>query len=153
MTASEGEDWIAISASALSAADLTAWVTRANCGGVVTFSGTVRDHSAAHAGVEALEYETDEALAMARLYEVVGAARERWPDLGAVAAHHRVGRVELTETSVVVAVSAPHRGEAFDAARFIIDTLKSSVPMWKREVFEGGSAWSQEAVPIDDVPR
>ncbi|MFI5035607.1 MAG: molybdenum cofactor biosynthesis protein MoaE [Acidimicrobiales bacterium] len=153
MTPPANPDWIAITASPLSAAELTTWATRPDCGGVVTFSGTVRDHSSAHQGVEALEYETHEAMAEARLREIVAAGRVRWPDLGAVAVHHRVGHVDLGETAVVVVVSAPHRQEAFAAALFLIDTLKATVPMWKRELWEGGSAWSAEATPIQDVPR
>ena len=85
--------------------------------------------------------------------QIVAVARERWPSLGAIAIHHRIGRVELSETTVIVAVSSPHRSDAFDAARFSIDTLKQSVPMWKREFWEGGSAWSEETSPLLDIPH
>jgi molybdopterin synthase catalytic subunit len=113
----------------------------------------VRNHSRAHAEVLALEYETSAKLAEARLNEVVSVARERWPSLEAVAIHHRIGKVELSETTVVVAVSSPHRSDAFEAARFCIDALKETVPMWKREIWEGGSAWSEETSPLLDTPR
>jgi len=145
--------WVAISDSPLSAPDVTTWATRPGCGGVVVFSGTVRDHSSAHDGVEALEYETDETMAVRRINEIVDVARARWPDVGAVAVHHRIGRVDLGGTAVVVAVSAPHRQEAFAAALFIIDTLKECVPMWKRELWDGGSAWSEETQPLREIPR
>jgi molybdopterin synthase catalytic subunit len=100
-----------------------------------------------------LEYETDVKLAEARLAEVVGEARSHWTDLGAVAVHHRIGTVELGEPTVVVAVSSPHRLEAFEAAKYLIDTVKNCVPMWKREVWEGGSAWSEEAHDIVSVQK
>ncbi|MGD0853538.1 MAG: molybdenum cofactor biosynthesis protein MoaE [Acidimicrobiales bacterium] len=139
--------------SPLSSDELAAWVVRPNCGAVVTFSGVVRDHSRTRDGVLSLEYETSTELAEQRIHEIVAVARERWPSLEAIAIHHRIGRVELSETTVIVAVSSPHRGDAFDAARFSIDTLKETVPMWKREFWEGGSAWSEETSPLLDIPR
>jgi molybdopterin synthase catalytic subunit len=114
----------------------------------VTFSGIVRDHSSSRENVIALEYETNAAMAEQRLQDVIDEARKRWPALERVAVHHRIGRVELSVSTVVVAVSAPHRDVAFEAARFCIDALKASVPMWKRELWEGGSAWSDETSPI-----
>jgi molybdopterin synthase catalytic subunit len=144
---------VAVTEDPVSSDQLSAWVVRPNCGAVVTFSGVVRNHSRAHDDVFALEYETSIKLAEQRLNEIVAVARERWVSLEAVAIHHRVGRVELSETTVVVAVSSPHRSDAFDAARFCIDTLKETIPMWKRELWEGGSAWSEETSPLLDVPR
>jgi len=141
-------DWIAVTADPLDPDELAAWVIRPNCGAVVTFSGIVRDHSNSRVDVIALDYETVPELAERRLHEVVDEARRRWPTLERIALHHRIGRVELSVSTVVVAVSAPHRDVAFDAARYCIDALKASVPMWKREVWEGGSAWSDEAVPL-----
>jgi molybdopterin synthase catalytic subunit len=126
-------------------------VIQPNCGAVVTFSGVVRDHSTAREDVIALEYETVPELAERRLREIVDEARRRWPTLERVALHHRTGRVELSVSTVVVAVSAPHRDVAFDAARFCIDALKSSLPMWKKEVWDGGSAWSDDAATIGSV--
>ena len=143
---------IAVTNAARSASDLTAWATRPECGAVVTFCGTVRDHSADRTDIEALEYETDDALALNRLEQIAEAARARWPSVVAIAIHHRLGRIELTESSVVVAVSAPHRADAFDAARFCIDTLKSSVPIYKLDIWPGGSQWSLDVHPISDVP-
>jgi molybdopterin synthase catalytic subunit len=140
-----------ITAEPLSSDELSNWVIRPNCGGVVTFSGIVRDHSSSRENVIALEYDTDEELAERRLRDVVDVARKRWPALERVAIHHRIGRVELSVPTVVVAVSAPHRDVAFDAARFCIDALKASVPMWKRELWEGGSAWSDETSPIGNA--
>jgi molybdopterin synthase catalytic subunit len=141
-------DWVSVSPSELSAGDLSAWAIRHNCGAVVTFYGTTRNNSASHDEIEALEYETSEELAEKSILEIITAARTRWPAIGAVAIHHRTGRVSLSEAAVVVAVSSPHRQEAFEAAQFCIDTLKESVPMWKREIWRDGSAWSTDARTI-----
>jgi molybdopterin synthase catalytic subunit len=141
-------NWVAVTSDQLSLNDLTAWVARPNCGAVVTFSGVVRDNSSAREDVLALEYETSVELAEKRIHELIVEARVRWPSLEAVAIHHRIGRVELSDATVIVAVSSPHRDDAFEAARYCIDTLKVSVPMWKREIWEGGSAWSDDASPI-----
>ena len=148
MSSAPTSDWISITEHPLSPDELSSWVVRPNCGAVVTFSGIVRDHSSSRENVIALEYETNAAMAEQRLHDVVDEARKRWPTLERVAVHHRIGRVELSVSTVVVAVSAPHRDEAFEAARFCIDALKASVPMWKRELWEGGSAWSDETSPI-----
>jgi molybdopterin synthase catalytic subunit len=145
------QNWVLVTSEQLSLDTLINWATRADCGAIVSFSGIVRNGSSAHDNVRALEYETSEEMAEQRLGEVVDEARRRWPAIGAVGIHHRIGLVELSEITVVVVVSSPHRAEAFDAARYCIDTLKVSVPMWKREHFEGGSAWSQESSPIVNV--
>jgi molybdopterin synthase catalytic subunit len=148
MSSDPTSDWISITEHPLSPDELSNWVVRPNCGAVVTFSGIVRDHSSSRENVIALEYETNAVMAEQRLQDVVDEARKRWPALERVAVHHRIGRVELSVSTVVVAVSAPHRDVAFEAARFCIDALKASVPMWKRELWEGGSAWSDETSPI-----
>jgi len=144
-------DWILLTQDELSLDEAMAWATRANCGAIVTFSGIVRDHSGTKENVTALEYEADNDLADRRMREIACEARVRWPEIVAVALHHRVGMVALSEPSVLVVVASPHRGEAFEAARFCIDTLKRSVPMWKREYWPGGSAWSEETSPLLDV--
>jgi molybdopterin synthase catalytic subunit len=144
-------DWVSVASAPLSSADLTAWATRANCGAIVTFAGTVRDNSHDLENIEALEYETDIQMAEGRIVDIIAEARIRWPTLGAVAIHHRMGRVELSESAVVIVVSAPHREPAFEAAQFCIDAVKSCVPMWKRELWRGGSAWSEEGKAIMKV--
>ena len=128
-----------------------AWAERPYCGAVVLFTGTVRDHAEGRPGVTALEYEAYEEEVVPRLADIAGEARRRWPVLGRVAVLHRVGALDVGETSVLVAVSAPHRAEAFDAARFCIDTLKTTVPIWKRETWEGGSDWALCSHPVDEV--
>lgn len=144
-------DWVYVSSAPLSPDELTKWATRPHCGAVVTFCGTVRNTSTTGHDITSLEYETSSELAERRLAEVVSEARSRWPQLGAIAVHHRIGPVELGGTTVVVAVSSPHRDEAFEAAKYLIDTVKNCVPMWKREVWQGGSAWSEEAHSIVSV--
>lgn len=151
MTVSSIVDWVSVSSSPLSSDELVTWAVRPECGAVVAFCGTARSSSTTGHEIQALEYETSIDLAEARIAEVVASARTRWPEIGAVAIHHRVGVVALTEPAVVVVVSSPHRREAFEAAQFCIDTVKRCVPMWKRETWEGGSAWSAEAQPILSV--
>jgi molybdopterin synthase catalytic subunit len=127
------------------------WVVDPRCGGIVVFTGTARDHSTGRPGVTRLEYEAYEAQVVPRLDEIAKRARRQWPDLGRIVLLHRIGFVPLTEAAVVVAVSAPHRAAAFEAARFGIDTLKSTVPIWKREDWAEGTSWGREAQHIVDV--
>lgn len=143
-----GDDWTGLSDQVLPATEASAWVVQPSCGGVVVFTGTARDHSVGRDDVTRLEYEAYEEQVVPRLDEIAAAARERWPDLGRIVLLHRIGDVPLTEAAVVVAVSAPHRVEAFEAARFGIDTLKSTVPIWKREDWSEGTSWGREAQHI-----
>lgn len=147
--APEAREWITLGASPLPLEATTRWVVEPSCGGVVTFFGTVRDHAEGRPGVSHLEYEAYEEAAVARMAAIAAEARTRWPALGRIALHHRVGRVELGELAVVVAVAAPHRAEAFEAARFCIDTVKATVPIWKYETWDGGAAWSDCATPLE----
>lgn len=140
----------------LSVADAAQWVTQAQCGAIVTFSGTTRDHSLApdgsgRTGVQRLEYEAYEQPAMDRMTRIAMAACARWPDTGRIWIAHRLGQVDTTATSVVVAVSAPHRPEAFAAARFAIDQVKATVPIWKREYWDDGQAWASDATEITEI--
>jgi molybdopterin synthase catalytic subunit len=132
-------------------AEAVSWATRPDCGGLVLFSGTARDHAEGRPGVERLEYEAYDAQVVPRLAAVADEARARWPAVGRIALLHRTGVLAVGESAVVVVVSAPHRAEAFDAARFCIDTLKRSVPIWKRETWADGESWGLEAQHIVDV--
>lgn len=131
--------------------DVHDWCVRPDCGAVVVFSGTVRDHAEHRTGVVELEYEAYEEQVEPRLEAIAHEMRSRWPDLGRVALAHRHGVLGLGEVSVVVGVSSPHRPEAFEAARFGIDTLKATVPIWKREVWDGGEDWGLASQDITDV--
>ncbi len=148
MNSTPTSDWVSVTPSPLVPDELSTWVSRPSSGAIVTFCGTVRNSSTTGHDIVSLEYETSEELAQRRIHDVIGVARSRWPSLGGVAIHHRVGHIELGGVAVVVAVSSPHREEAFAAAKFCIDAVKKSVPMWKREVWEGGSTWSEEASDI-----
>jgi molybdopterin synthase catalytic subunit len=146
-----GEDWLALVPAALPTAEASAWVVRPDCGATVTFTGTARDHAPGRPGVHRLEYEAYDGPALARLEALVAEVRRRWPRVGRVALLHRTGVVDLGEAAVVVAVSSPHRAEAFEAARFAIDELKRTVPIWKREAWDGGESWGLEAQHLTEV--
>lgn len=149
------DSWVDLCDAPLPVEDVRRWATTPECGAVVVFTGVVRDHSEGRTGVTALTYEAWREQALDRLAAVAAAARSRWPDLGRVGLLHRLGDVALAEPTVVVAVGAPHRAEAFDAARFCIDTLKESVPVWKREHWPGGSGWAaadHEVRPVGGTP-
>jgi len=107
-------------------------------GAVVTFLGVVRDHNQGRR-VRYLEYEAYEAMALHRLRAIARETEERFGVRVAVA--HRLGRLEVGETALVVAVGAPHRGPAFEACRQVVERLKQEVPIWKKEHFEGGAVW------------
>jgi len=144
-------DWIAVTREPLPVDAARAWATTPGSGAVVVFLGVVRDHSEGREGVERLTYEAYEEVAVARLGDVAREARTRWPELERVALLHRLGDLELTEASVAVVVSSPHRAEAFDAARYCIDTLKETVPIWKQEHWADGADWSASAQPVRAV--
>jgi len=131
-----------LSESALDPGALIAEATDPACGGLGVFVGTVRRSatSGASAEVEALEYEAHPELAAQALEGIARAAADKWR-LGRVVAIHRTGRCGLAEPTVLVACAAPHRAEALDACRWIIDTIKTEVPIWKKELYADGSAW------------
>jgi len=151
VAAPDGDTWIELAGEALPIDAVYDWTVRADCGGVVLFSGTVRDHAEGRTGVTHLDYEAYEEQVVPRIEAIVDQARVRWPDIGRVAVLHRVGRIEVGASSVVVCVGSPHRAEAFEAARFCIDTLKAAVPIWKQEHWTGGSDWGLGAHEIREV--
>jgi molybdopterin synthase catalytic subunit len=130
---------VALTAAAISIDETVARVRHPQAGGVVLFLGTVRD-TRQGARVHHLEYEAYETLALRDMRAVCEDAAARWPLLG-VAMVHRVGTLAVGEISVAIAVSAPHRADAFAAGRYAIDALKQRVPIWKKEVWEGGEVW------------
>lgn len=140
-----------LTTSALPVDRAAAWVLRPDCGAVVTFAGTVRDHAEGRSGVDELEYEAYEAQVEPRLRQIAEEARIRWAGVGRVVIWHRSGTLTVGETSVAVAVSAAHRGDAFDAARYCIDTVKTTVPIWKRERWDGGEDWGLDAHDVAEV--
>jgi molybdopterin synthase catalytic subunit len=137
----DGDDWIAVSEDALPVDLARQWATVAACGGVVTFCGTVRDHSDGRPEVSSLEYEAYLEHVVPKMAGVASTARRQWPEVGRVVLLHRVGTLRVGEVAVVVVVSAPHRGTAFAAAEHCIDAIKRTVPIWKRETWARGSDW------------
>ncbi len=135
--------WIDVTGEQIDTHALSAFVADPAAGSSVVFSGTVRDHSPGRTDVSRLEYEAYGEVAEEKIAEIVQEAYERWPILK-VAAAHRVGSLDVGESSVCVAVSSAHRKDSFDACRYVIDELKSRVPIWKKEHWPGGAEWVQE---------
>lgn len=125
-------------------ADAVARVKGPGMGGIVTFVGAVRDRARGRE-IEHLEYEAYPEMALREMEKIAAEAARRWPGVR-VAIGHRAGHLEVGEIAVVIAAAAPHRAEAFDACRFAIDTLKQTVPIWKKEVATDGEYW------VDDRP-
>src|SRR5258708_2766558 len=114
-------------------------------GAIVTFDGFVRNQSHNRPTLY-LDYEAYESMALAKMREIAAQLHEKFA-IHRVAIVHRLGRLEIGETSVFIAVSAPHRAAAFEACRFAIDTLKRTVPIWKKEFFADGAVWADGELP------
>lgn len=110
-----------------------------SAGGIDLFIGTTRDHADGKK-VLSLEYEAYEPMALKLMNEISEQAKAMW-GVSKISIIHRIGKIEIGEASVVIAVSSTHRKEAFEACRFIIDTIKSTVPIWKKEYFVGDERW------------
>jgi len=153
MTTLPSEDLILLVQKAIDADVLVRHVRTASDGAIVTFDGCVRNQSHGRRTLY-LEYEAYESMAIAKMHEIAAGVHAKFP-IDRVAIAHRLGRLEIGETSVFIAVGAPHRAAAFEACRFAIDTLKRSVPIWKKEYFEDGAVWADgELPPIpQDTPR
>jgi MoaD family protein len=134
------EDLYRVTEEPLSEAAVAACVASPEAGGIVVFSGVVRNETGGRR-VKFLEYEAHAPMALGKMREIGAAVRARWPGVRAVAIVHRVGRLEIGEASVVIGVSAAHRAQAFEACRYAIDRLKETVPIWKKEHFEDGEVW------------
>jgi molybdopterin synthase catalytic subunit len=117
-------------------------------GAVTTFVGLVRDHNQGRR-VSFLEYEAYEPLAVRALQRILEEAREAWPSTR-LGVHHRTGRIDIGEASVIIAAASPHRADAFAACRYAIERVKQIVPIWKHEHFEGGEVWLEGATADPD---
>ena len=139
------DDWTGLFAEPLDTAKAISFVSHVRAGGVAVFLGTSRAEQNADGRVlAALDYEAYADMATAQLRDLAATARQRWP-IVKLALLHRTGRVALAEPSVIVAVSSPHRGEACEACRWLIDTLKEKVAIWKKEVWTDGSGtWKMD---------
>jgi len=131
--------------------ELIVFVSSPMAGAIATFIGTARNHNGGRR-VISLEYEAYPEMAERELARVGEEARRRW-DIERIAIVHRIGPVQISEVSVAIAVSAAHRHEAFEACRFAIEELKKTVPIWKKEVFEGGELWigTQSGRPLNQA--
>lgn len=129
---------VEITEQPLDPAVLVSFAEAPEMGAVVTFSGNVRNHNRGRT-VEYLEYDAYRPMAEKQLRAIAQEAVDRWNCR--IAIQHRVGRLEIGDPSVIVVAACAHRGDAFEACRYAIDTLKERVPIWKREVWEGGEAW------------
>jgi len=133
------EPLIQLTQEPLDRSTLIAAVSHASVGGIVIFEGVVRDHARGKQ-IRYLEYDAYPEMAEQQIRVIVDEAQKRW-DVEHVAVAHRFGRLEIGEASVIIVVATPHRAEAFEACRYIIDTLKTTVPIWKNEVATNGEEW------------
>lgn len=142
-----------VTAESLDPAATAALVSAPECGAVTCFIGLVRDHNGGRR-VLWLDYEAYAPLAVKAFETIETEAAGRWPSMR-LAIHHRTGRVEIGEASVVIAAAAPHRADAFAASRYAIERIKQIAPIWKHEHFEGGETWIEGATadPHDDAAR
>lgn len=137
----ETKDSFAITIAPLSIEEIYGLADEPANGAVVVMNGMVRDRTDGKP-VIALEYQAYQPMAIRVFQQIAGNIRDRWPDVNRVVIHHRIGRLEIGEISVSVAVGSPHRSEAFDACRYGIDTLKHNAPIWKKEHWaDGSSSW------------
>jgi molybdopterin synthase catalytic subunit len=142
-----------LTADPLDANAVAAVVSSADCGAVATFVGLVRNDNGGRR-VLWLEYEAYVPLALKALARIDEEAGEKWPSI-ALAIHHRIGRLEIGQPSIVIAAASPHRPEAFAACRYAIERIKQIAPIWKHEHFEGGAVWIEGATadPDDEDAR
>ena len=146
-------DAVAVTTSVLDLDELTKPLVMHGDGAISTFTGIVRSHNQGRT-VQFLEYEAYEPLAVRALGQIVEEARASWPSIR-MGIHHRIGRLEIGEASIVIAALSAHRADAFAACRYAIERVKQIVPIWKREHFEGGEMWLEGAIadPQDDTAR
>jgi molybdopterin synthase catalytic subunit len=141
---SDARMYVSVSDEPIDSSEMLRFVADASAGCSVLFTGTVRDHSPGRQGVSKLEYEAYGSVVEDKIAEIITDAMGQWP-LIKVAAVHRTGSLDIGESAVMVAVSSAHRAEAFPAARFVIDELKSRAPIWKKEHWSGGAEWVEES--------
>jgi MoaE-MoaD fusion protein len=136
----QGDVVVALTRERIDAANIVAEAKSAEDGAVVVFDGIVRNHSRGRATLH-LDYEAYEEMALRQMRELAQQARERFA-VHHVTIVHRLGRLEIGETSVLIVVASAHRTAAFEACRWLIDTLKQTVPIWKKETFADGAVWA-----------
>ena len=145
MPSSHAADRIEFTSSRIPNAEIASHVRTDGDGAVATFDGCVRNQSHGRTTLY-LEYQAYEEMALAKMREIAVHLHNSYA-IDRVAMVHRLGRLEIGETSVFIAVSSPHRAAAFDACRYAIDTLKKTVPIWKKEFFADGAVWADGELP------
>ena len=130
---------IKISAEPLQIQQCIEWVMSSQCGGINVFIGTVRDQTKGKKVIR-LEFEAYESMAVSEMNKIAEEVFKKWP-VQKILIHHRVGVLQIGEVPVIIVVAAAHRDAAFNACRYTIDTLKQTVPIWKKEIFEDGEVW------------
>ncbi|XP_075711027.1 molybdopterin synthase catalytic subunit-like [Rhinoderma darwinii] len=139
----EPQDFIRICAEKLCTEEVSQLVVSPSCGAVSIFVGTTRNNFEEKKVVH-LEYEAYVPMAETEIRKILTDIREKWPSVKHMAVYHRLGLVPITEASIVIAISSPHRNDSLDAVKYCINTLKATVPIWKKEVYgEQGSAWKE----------
>jgi molybdopterin converting factor subunit 1 len=139
------ENLLALVRTPIDAPEIVTQLKAPRDGAVVVFEGIVRNHSGSRSTLY-LEYEAYEAMALSKMHEIGAQMREKFP-IRRFAMIHRLGRLEIGETSVLIVVCSAHRAAAFEACRFGIDTLKRTVPIWKKEFFRDGAVWAEGEIP------
>ncbi len=115
-------------------------------GAIVTFDGVVRNQTGGRP-VVSLHYEAYPAMAVREMRRIGDEIRQRWPQIAAIGMIHRFGELQISESSIVIVITSPHRKAAFEACQYAIDTLKKTVPVWKKEIFADGEAWVEGSMP------
>lgn len=145
-------DFVELTRAEIPILEMRRRLLRGEDGAVCIFDGVARNNTRGRRTLW-LEYEGYDEMAVSTMRQVAAEAREKWPGIDRIGIVHRLGRIEIGESSVVIVVTSAHRGVAFDVCRFVIDRLKQIVPIWKKEFFEDGAVWVQgEAWPDADSP-
>jgi molybdopterin synthase catalytic subunit len=140
------EDIFEVTREPIAKADLEARLLTGAAGAVVTFDGVVREQTKGRR-VVTLQYEAYEPMAVKEMRKVGEEIRARWPDVLHIGMIHRFGELQITESSIAIVITSPHRKVAFEACHYAIDRVKQTVPIWKKEIFEDGEAWV-EGTPV-----
>ncbi|NXY59052.1 MOC2B synthase, partial [Callaeas wilsoni] len=136
------KDFIKLKSEKLSVDEVSELVISPYCGAVSLFIGTTRNHFEGKKVIH-LEYEAYTSMAETEIKKICRDVRQKWPSVKHIAVHHRLGVVPITEASVIIAVSSPHRAESLEAVMYCINTLKASVPIWKKEIYEDEYSWKE----------
>ena len=147
----DSDTWIGLDDQTLHLTEALEWVNQPECGAIVLFAGNIRNHAEGRENVTEVTYESYEEQAIPRLKEIAEKTRIKWPQVKRIVMLHRIGKLEVGETAVIVLASSAHRKDAFSAGEWCIDTLKKTVPIWKSETWDDGSDWGLDAQHITEL--